>query len=85
MKITFPALIDASWPLIIGILLLMGIIFKCKLLIDPSVKWASIYSYAWIKKKFGKETLLFVNWLVSIGIIIFGFFYMIASLQGKVK
>lgn len=85
MKIIFPALLDASWPLIIGIVLLMGIIFKWKFLIDPPVKWASLYSYAWIKKKFGKEALLSVNWLVSIGIIIFGFFYMLALLQGKVK
>lgn len=62
--------------LIAGSLMIIGTVFKWKLLVDPPEEWSPFYSHSGIKKIFGNEFLIIYNYIVGTILILFALFFL---------
>jgi hypothetical protein len=70
--------------IIIGVLLFIGTKKRLKFLVDPDESWWPVYSTAFIKKVFGTQACVIINYAVSIIFIFLGFIFLLLSIVGKV-
>lgn len=71
--------------IIIGILLIIGTRYRWRLLVDPPEEWSPYYSYSWINKHFGSQTLIVLNYFGGVALIILGSIFLWHSISGIIN
>ncbi len=84
MELKFAKII-LSIGLVIGLLLIIGTIFKWRFLVDPPEEWAAIYSHSKLNKWFGSEFLIVFNYILGILLILFTSFFLWKICTGAIK
>mgnify|MGYP007126105258 CR=1 FL=1 len=62
--------------LFIGLLLIVGTVFRWKFLVDPPEEWAGVYSHARLNKWFGTEFLIAFNYILGTLFVLFTLFFL---------
>ena len=68
---------------IIGFFLLIGTIFRLKILVDPPEEWASFYSHSKLKELFGAGFLVGFNYFLGISFLFFSIIFLIYFCVGE--
>lgn len=84
MELKFAKIISYI-SLIIGSLMIIGTVFKWKLLVDPPEEWSGLYSHSAIKKWFGNEFLIVYNYIVGTLLILFALFVLRKIFTGTIE
>ncbi len=79
-NVVFPYLIEGIISGFLGVVIILGVIKKWNLIVDPPEELWMYYSHSAIKKFFGKEALIPINYILGIGFLLLGVhaFYKIA-------
>jgi len=67
---------------LVGLFLIIGTKFEWRFLVDPPEDWAWIYSHALLKKLFGSDVLIIINYTIGIFVVIMALLSLLAHFAG---
>jgi hypothetical protein len=67
----------------IGLTLIVGTIARWKVLVDPPEEWTG-YTHSWLKRNFGTRFLVWFNYVLGVGFVLFAVVFMLQLRYGHV-